>query len=227
MTTRRRLLAVLRKRPGSTTSELAAELGVTGAAVRRHLDGLVSEGLIEEAEAVRRGVGRPPRAWRLTPAGLETFPRRYDVLAVELLEDLAADDPGAVAALFDRRTATLAAEYRSQMAGLDDVATRVAALARLRDEAGYAAESDAGEDGEAVLTEHNCAVHRVAERHPVICASELALLREALGPEVEVDRVAHAMAGDACCSYQVRWRCGSGAAEAAPPDGSEPPPGLG
>ena len=227
MTTRRRLLAVLREHPGSTASELAAELGVTGAAVRRHLDGLVSEGLIEETEPVRRGVGRPPRAWRLSPTGMETFPRRYDVLAIELLEDLAADDPGAVAALFDRRTASLAAEYRSVMAGLDDVASRVAALARLRDEAGYVAESEPGEDGEAVLTEHNCAVHRVAERHPVICASELALLREVLGPDVEVDRVAHAMAGDACCSYQVKWRCGSGPPEALSPDGTAPPPAPG
>jgi predicted ArsR family transcriptional regulator len=196
---------------------------VTGAAVRRHLDGLLEEGLIEKVEPARRGVGRPPRAWRLSPAGMETFPRRYDALAVEVLDDLAAHDPAAIEAVFERRTAALAAEYRSAMNGLDDLASRVAALARLRDDAGYVAASESGDDGTSVLTEHNCAIHRVASRHPVVCASELALLREVLGPEVEVDRVAHAVAGDACCSYQVRWRCGSGQDEPPSQDGSEQP----
>ena len=207
MTTRRRLLAVLRKRPGSTAADLAADLGLTGAAVRRHLDALASEGLIEETPPAHRGVGRPPRAWRLSAAGMETFPRRYDVVATELLDDLAAHDPDTLAAVFDRRTAALVAEYRSVLTGLQDLAARVDALARLRDEAGYVAECETADDGSPVLTEHNCAVHRVAERHPLVCASELTLFREVLGPDVEVDRVAHAMGGDACCSYSVRPSC--------------------
>ena len=57
-----------------------------------------------------------------------------------------------------------------------------------------------------VLTENNCAIHRVAERHPAVCAMELTLFRRVLGPDVEVTRVSHAMAGDAGCTYCIRPR---------------------
>ena len=58
--------------------------------------------------------------------------------------------------------------------------------------------------GTMVLTENNCAVHRVAERYPAVCAMELALFREVLGPEVEVTEVLHTMAGDTVCAYRIR-----------------------
>ena len=57
-----------------------------------------------------------------------------------------------------------------------------------------------------MLVENNCAVHRVAERFPAVCAMELALFRKVLGPDVEVTRVAHTMAGDATCTYRIRPR---------------------
>ncbi len=40
----------------------------------------------------------------------------------------------------------------------------------------------------------------------MICAMELTLLRRVLGPDVEVTRMSHAMAGDAVCSYCIRPR---------------------
>ena len=82
----------------------------------------------------------------------------------------------------------------------------MAELARLRDNAGYQAEWSPGDGDSLVLTEHNCAIHKVAEHHPVVCAQELSLLRRVLGPGVEVTRVAHTMAGDAACTYCIRRR---------------------
>jgi predicted ArsR family transcriptional regulator len=35
---------------------------------------------------------------------------------------------------------------------------------------------------------------------------ELALFREVLGPQVEVTRALHTMAGDAVCAYRIRAR---------------------
>lgn len=35
---------------------------------------------------------------------------------------------------------------------------------------------------------------------------ELSLIRRVLGPDVEVTRMSHAMAGDAVCSYCIRPR---------------------
>lgn len=206
MTTRRRVLSLLAKHPGATVAELAAELGLTDMAVRRHLAALRDDGLVKSRSGTEpgKGVGRPPSTWRLSESGRETLPRRYEGLAIELLDDLAAVGPEAMAAAFCCRTDKLAAEYRAAMADDTELADRVATLAQLRDRAGYAAEWCSADDGSLVLTEHNCAVHRVAERHPVVCASELELLRAVLGPEVEVTRSAHTMAGDDACRYEIR-----------------------
>ncbi|HEX2192999.1 MAG TPA: winged helix-turn-helix transcriptional regulator [Acidimicrobiales bacterium] len=207
MTTRRRLLLLLRKHPGVTVTELAAELNMTGMGVRRHLDALQAEGLVEATACDRKSVGRPASGWRLSATGLELFPRRYDRVALEVLEDVAEHaGTDAVDAVFARRTDKLVAEYEDELAGADGLQERVAAVARIRDEAGYLAEWSADGDGDLLLTENNCAVHRVAERYPVVCAQELALLRRVLGPDVEVTREAHTMAGDAVCRYRIRPR---------------------
>jgi predicted ArsR family transcriptional regulator len=201
--TRRQLLLLLRKRPGITVSELASELRLSGMGVRRHLEALTADGLVEAATCAKKGVGRPPAGWRLSSTGMELFPRRYDALALDILEDLEPDEVGAV---FRRRTDKQVAEYEAELAASTDPADRVAGLSRLREQAGYLAEwSDDGE-GTFVLTENNCAVHRVAERHPVVCAVELSLLKRVMGPNFEVVRVAHTMAGDAVCSYCIRRR---------------------
>jgi len=205
--TRRDLLLLLRKQPGITVTELARQLKLTGMGVRRHLDALAAEGLADTVVPARRGLGRPAAGWRLTAAGLELFPRRYDGLALDLLEDLDEQaGPQAVDELLGHRTEKLVAEYRAALEGVDGLEARVAEVTRLRDESGYLAEYGSDDSGDLVLTECNCAVHRVAEKYPAVCAQELELLRRALGSSVEVTRVAHTMSGDAVCSYRVRPR---------------------
>jgi predicted ArsR family transcriptional regulator len=208
---------LLRRRPGVTVSELADALELTGMAVRRHLDALAAAGLAvgePDGERPRKGSGRPPARWRLTPSGLELFPRRYDGLALEVLADVAEQGgPEAVDALFSRHAARLASEYGTRIAGADEVRDRVARLAALRDDAGYLAEATQTCAGELQLSEGNCAVHKVAERYPAVCAMELDVLRRVLGPGVEVTRIAHMMAGDGRCAYRISPCCpGTGGA---------------
>jgi predicted ArsR family transcriptional regulator len=198
---------LLRKRPGITVAELARELELTGMGVRRHLESLATDGLVETVTSTRRGLGRPASGWRLTASGLELFPRSYDTFALDALEDIAEHvGPEAVNAVFDRRCDKLVAEYEETLAGCCGMEERVAGLARIRDDAGYLAEQTSNGSGELLLTENNCAVHRIAERYPAVCAMELDLLRRVMGPDAEVTRVAHTMAGDAVCSYRIRKR---------------------
>ena len=207
MTTRRDLLLLLRTRPGITVNELARSLSLSVVGVRRHLDALSAEQLVVQVPAARGrtgGVGRPPNGWRLSPTGLELFPRRYDALANDLLEDLAEEaGPETVEAVLARRTDKLVAQYEAALDGLDDPVEKVRVLAELRDQGGYVTECHQGDDGEVLLVENNCAIHRVAERHSVVCNMELVLFRRVLGPEVEVTREAHTMAGDPVCCYRV------------------------
>lgn len=207
MSTRSELLLLLRKYPGITVTDLAGRLSLTGMGVRRHLDALAAEGVVETVPCERRSRGRPPTGWRLTAAGMELFPRRYDALALELLEDIAEQvGPRAVDAAFACRTDKLVAEYDSALAGAGTLDEQVERLAGLLDDAGYVADWHQDDDGTLVLTESNCAVHRVAQQYPVVCAMELSLFRRVLGPEVEVTRTSHTMAGDAVCSYRIRPR---------------------
>ena len=206
MTTRSRLLLHLRKHPGITVTELAAELGLTGMGIRRHLEALEVDGLVEHTTCPGHRVGRPPHGWRLSATGMELLPRCYDTFVLQLLEDLSEQvGEEGVNVVLRRRTEKAAAQYRNELADESTLDDRVAGLARVRDQAGYMAEW--AREGEVrMLVENNCAIHRVAERFPAVCAMELALFRKVLGPEVEVTRVSHTMAGDATCTYRIRPR---------------------
>lgn len=203
MGSRHRLLLLLRKHPGVTVTDLAREMEISGMGVRRHLTALATEGLVEPAACASAGPGRPPTGWRLSTAGRELFPRRYDALAIDLMDEL---DSEALADALARRNDKQVAQYRAALAPCAELSEQVAEVARLRDQAGYQAEWSPGDGGTLVLTENNCAIHRVAEHHPAVCTMELSLLRQVLGPDVEVTRVAHTMAGDAVCSYCIRPR---------------------
>jgi predicted ArsR family transcriptional regulator len=200
---RHQLLLLLRKRPGVTVAELAGLLSMSGMGVRRHLAALDAAGLVERSTNARPGRGRPPAGWRLSASGLEMFPRHYDALAIELLDNLSAEE---VSGALGRRNDRQVAQYQAVLAGCSGLEEQVAVVTGLRDQAGYLAEWSRGDGDSLVLTENNCAVHRVAEHHPAVCAVELSLLRQVLGPDVEVTRVSHAMAGDAVCSYCIRPR---------------------
>ncbi len=200
------MLLLLRKHPGITVSELAAELGLTGMGIRRHLEVLEADGLAERTSCPGHRVGRPPNGWRLSATGMELLPRRYDTFVLQLLEDLCEQvGEDGVEVVLRRRGEKAADQYRAELAGDQTLDQQVAGLARVRDQAGYVAEWHR-EGDVRMLVENNCAVHRVAERFPAVCAMELALFRKVLGPDVEVTRVAHTMAGDATCTYRIRPR---------------------
>ena len=201
MSSRHRLLLLLRKHPGATVTELAREMAISGMGVRRHLTALAGDGLVEPAACAQAGPGRPPTGWRLSSAGRELFPRRYDALAIDLIDELAPEE---LAGALARRNDKQVAQYQAALEPYVDLVDQVAEVARLRDQAGYQAEWSSGEGDTLVLTENNCAIHRVAEHHPAVCTMELSLLRQVLGPDVEVTRLAHAMAGDPVCSYCIR-----------------------
>jgi predicted ArsR family transcriptional regulator len=207
--TRGDVLLLVRREPGSTVSQLGERLGVSGVAVRRHLSSLAALGLVESSpcpddDVAERGPGRPPCGWRVTSAALEQSPSNYDNFALDLLSDVVErDGAAAVDALLGSQAGRLAEHYRGFLNDVDSLPAKVQRLAQLRDDAGYAASARVDGDDTLVLTECNCAVFRVAERFPVMCSLELEVMQAALGPDVEVQRVSHAMRGDGVCAYRI------------------------
>jgi predicted ArsR family transcriptional regulator len=207
--TRRAVLDLLKRCGPQTVAQLRSALGVSGVAVRRHLEGLEQDGLVQQSTRAS-GRGRPAYVYALTEVGHDLFPRNYHQLVAQLLEAAGTQfGAEAIEELFAYRQQVLAGLYASRTAGrpLPELAR---ALAAIQDENGYMTDCTATDDGRYLVQEHNCAIARVAGSYPTACMHELALFRQLAGPGVEVERVAHMQAGDPVCAYVLRAANGGG-----------------
>lgn len=199
--TRRNILLLLKKRGEAGAREIADALGITVSAVRQHMAGLLGAGLVTHRED-RRGPGRPAFRFSLAATGEALFPRFYSELTNELLEYAEDEDPGLLDKVFERRRRRRVEDARKRLAG-KPFAERVAELTAILDADGYLADVERRPDGSYLVTEHNCAILGVAQRYGLACSTEIEFLREAL-PDAVVERVAHRLAGQHVCSYEIR-----------------------
>jgi predicted ArsR family transcriptional regulator len=191
---------VLRRGP-QTAAALADALGVSPAAVRRHLDALVADGLLVEREprpAARRGRGRPARTYALTDEGRAAFPHGYDDLAttaLRYLNETGGED--AVASFAAHRAEGL--EQAIKITG-KTVAQRADSLASALTEQGYAASTAPSGVGVQVC-QHHCPVAHVAAEFPELCEAETRAFERVLGTYVQ--RLATIAHGDGVCTTHV------------------------
>ena len=136
----------------STAATLGGRLGLTPAAIRRHLDNLLAEGLIETRTARtygNRGRGRPAKVFVITDAGRSAFEHAYDDLATNALRFLAETaGPEAIAEFARRQVSDLERRYAPAVAR-GDLASRVQALAEALSADGYAASAGPAPRGRA------------------------------------------------------------------------------
>src|SRR6266487_5117111 len=104
----------------STAATLGGRLGLTPAAIRRHLDNLLAEGLIETRTARtygNRGRGRPAKVFVITDAGRSAFEHAYDDLASNALRFLAdTAGPDAIAEFARMQVSDLERRYAPAVA---------------------------------------------------------------------------------------------------------------
>ncbi len=205
--TRARIARLILENGPVTAAALSTRLGLTPAAVRRHLDNLLAGGLIEARTARRvasRGRGRPAKLFAITDAGRSAFEHAYDDLATSALRFLAeVAGPGAVAEFARRQVAELERRYRRVMesAGED----KVAALAEALSADGYAASATSAPalaaGGGEQLCQHHCPVAHVAAEFPQLCEAETEAFARLLGTPVQ--RLATIAHGDGICTTHV------------------------
>jgi predicted ArsR family transcriptional regulator len=203
--TRERVARSILENGPSTAAALAERLGLTPAAVRRHLDTLLADGMIEAREPRvygHRGRGRPAKVFALTEAGRDAFEQAYDDLAVSALQFLAQTGGDKLVADFARqRIASLEERYRPVV----DAATpgeRARALAQVLTADGYAASAQSSPvaPGEQ-LCQHHCPVAHVAEQFPQLCEAETEAFARLLGTHVQ--RLATIAHGDGVCTTHI------------------------
>jgi predicted ArsR family transcriptional regulator len=211
--TRERVLRAILENGPTTAPALAVQLGLTQAAVRRHLDALLDAGHVaSRAQAsTRRSRGRPARVFVVTRTGRSTFHHTYDDLAVQALRFMARTGGSQAVLEFARwQVAELETRYRPLMTG-PTVTDRARALADALSADGYAASSRPAPLGTGQqMCQHHCPVADVAAEFPQLCEAETEVIARLLGTHVQ--RLATIAHGDDVCTTHVPTRQPAGAA---------------
>ena len=185
----------------STAVVLGERLGLTPAGIRRHLDLLVADGILEAREphqAVSRGRGRPSKVFVMTDSGREKFEHSYDDLAVAALKFMSAQSGEHFVKAFAQsraddieRKATVALAKRSN---------KTEALASFLSEQGYASSVESRQMGDE-LCQHHCPIAHVAAEFPQLCEAETEAFSRVLGTHVQ--RLATIAHGDGVCTTYI------------------------
>jgi predicted ArsR family transcriptional regulator len=198
--TRERVVRSILVNGASTAAALAERLDLTAAAVRRHLDVLLEEGMIEAREprtVATRGRGRPAKVFVLTEAGRDHFDQQYDDLAVQALRFLAeTGGEEAVREFANRRVAFIEDRFDATRAA-DPRLSPTEALAQIFTEEGYAASVRQIPVGDQLCQQH-CPVSHVAHEFPQLCEAETEAIGRVLGRHVQ--RLATIAHGDGVCT---------------------------
>ena len=207
--TRQRVLQIIASAGPVSAAELAAELDLAPAGIRRHLGVLEATDQIavrESGSAVGtpKGRGRPAKHYVVTARGQAALSHRYSELASQALRFLAeAGGPQAVQGFAERRVADLEARHTAAVvAAGDDVTARVQALADGLAADGYAASARPVPGGTAMqLCQGHCPVQDVAQEFPQLCEAEARAFSRMLG--VHVQRLATLAGGGHVCTTHI------------------------
>jgi len=190
--TRKRVVQLLLELGPSTAVALGERLGLTPAAIRKHLDAMLADGTL---------VGRPARIFALSDAGhASAGPTAYDAVAVEALRFL-RETAGeqAVEEFARRRMSEWEARYAERIAVLP-LEERPAALAEALCADGYSATVHEGGCGVQVC-QHHCPVQHIAEEFPALCEAETEAIGRLVGRHVQ--RLATIAHGDGVCTTHI------------------------
>lgn len=206
--TRNQILYILKTEGPLSVAELTKQTRITNMAVRRHLQTLEKDGLIE-AETVRQSMGRPTSVYRLTKTAEKMFPQNYQALLTDLLYELrqiAGED--IIHLLFQRRMHTLKKQYEVNLQG-KSIQEQVSVLTKIQNDQGYMAKWEKHDDSNSErvqfqIIEHHCPIANIANQYQHACHYELKLFESLL--HARVTRTACMTEGDQTCCYLIQPR---------------------
>lgn len=194
----------------STTTEVAAILGLTGAAVRKQFDQLAVAGLVESSQRApygpaaldsKRGRGRPSRVFALTAKGRSRFGEHQESLSLSAVKYLNNTAGSGAVRDFAASVAKDFVARHNEISALATIEERAMALIAALNQDGYAATETPGLHGSTQICQHNCPMGDVAAEFPAICEEETKAFSELTG--VHVTRLATIAKGNAVCTTLV------------------------
>jgi DeoR family transcriptional regulator, suf operon transcriptional repressor len=191
-----------------TVAQLAESLKLSPQAVRRHLDGLRADALIDVRQE-RHGVGRPSLVFFVTERGEEMGGRTYVQLLSRMfrhLEKLGAGDvSGAtgrqvVDQVFSGIAEEVAADHRAEVRGAT-LGQRIDEASRALNQEGIV-DSWEKEGDSFHLVNGDCPYLKLAEMSDAACSADRHSIELLVGAHVEQTR--RIVDGAPCCEYIVR-----------------------
>lgn len=194
----------------ATAANLAEELGLTGAGIRKHLDTLLAAGLVESSERAPygpaalnspKGRGRPAKVFMLTAKGRKVFGEQEESLALTAMKFMSANSGDAAVAAFANQMAQNFENRHAEILQLSDSHDRALALVDALSTDGYVATIAPGLGDSIQICQHNCPMGDVAIEFPIVCEAETEAFSRLTG--VHVTRLATIANGHPICTTLV------------------------
>lgn len=198
--TRDLMRSLLAARGEATVAEIAGSLGLNQANIRRHLDVMRAEGLVD-VSIQRHEVGRPAFVYRLTERAEEQaghYPRLLNRMVRRLSEREGGDE--LMEHVFEGVAEDIAAAYRPVVSGAT-VAQRVAETSEALKDEGIVDHWRKDDDGYHLMNT-TCPYRKAAEASDAPCHADRKTVE--LLVQAPVDQISRMVAGQAVCEYVVR-----------------------
>ncbi len=195
--TRTALLERVVELGGSTVAQLAQQLSISDATVRRHLDRLETEGMLR-VEALRRGPGRPSYLYRATDSGVRAVRDHTPELAERLLSEFGRL-PIEQSAISEALANQVADAHRSEVPA-GSIEQRVDAVVDALKPEGILDHWQLA-NGELRLVNNACPYLGAATTNSCVCDADRLVIEKLLG--VEVEQTERLATGDDGCVYII------------------------
>ncbi|WP_104091996.1 metalloregulator ArsR/SmtB family transcription factor [Arthrobacter sp. GMC3] len=207
--TRDRVLTTVLEQGPISAAQMGTLLGLTPAAVRRHLDTLSRQGVIEVKliSNAKTGAGRPARRYVVSKQGQSEIGDDYlEIASLALTEIAQVNGEDGVVKFAERRFAKMEVKYQPLVdAAGTDVAARSKALASALNADRFVATSNSLNPGTTMAAEQlcqgHCPIQELATKFPAFCDAETEVFSRLLG--VDVRRLSTLASGGHVCTTHV------------------------
>jgi predicted ArsR family transcriptional regulator len=196
---------VLAARGEATVADIAGDLSLNQANIRRHLEVMRAEGLVD-ITIRRHEIGRPSYVYKLTERA-EEMSAHYPRLVDRMVKRLASQPDSAplLLRLFDGVAEDVAVAHRQQVTGLT-LGERVAETSSALKDEGIVDHWRKDEDGFHLMNT-SCPYRKAAEASDAPCHADHKVVESLIG--VPVEQVSRIIDGHHVCEYIVRETAGS------------------
>jgi predicted ArsR family transcriptional regulator len=179
------ILAEIKRSQGLSVSQLCDRISLSYMGVKQHCVSLEKDGYLDTWRRPK-GMGRPEKAYRLTPLAQEFFPSEHTNFTGEILRSLEeVYGPAAPEKILYQIYQNQTVKLQARVTG-SSLEERTRSLVALRDQEGYMSEYYFNPDLQRhQIIEYNSPVLPIADRFTILIQLEKTLIENILGTRVQ------------------------------------------